>query len=269
MDPIRNPFSPGAGTPPPELVGRGRILEQAEILFGRTLFGRPEKSLMLTGLRGVGKTVLLCRLEQMAKEKGFLTIFAEAGENDRVGEFLVQGLRKILLDLDFSAKAKEKIRKAGGEVTVYNPPGYRYTESPTLARGNYWWLWKNRISYVYQWVVNCWSEHGYTGWDDYRYASWIAPGPEGPLSTLRLSATRDGIEDYEYLTLLRKTIPEIRKSNPELAEQGERLLQRVSETAGRGAASAAGFLFRSGTPGSSGCGLPDRLACDGGGPCRQ
>lgn len=112
MDPIRNPFSPGAGTPPPELVGRGRILEQAEILFGRTLFGRPEKSLMLTGLRGVGKTVLLCRLEQMAKEKGFLTIFAEAGENDRVGEFLVQGLRKILLDLDFSAKAKEKIRKA-------------------------------------------------------------------------------------------------------------------------------------------------------------
>ena len=125
----------------------------------------------------------------------------------------------------------EKIRKAGGEVTVYNPPGYRYTESPTLARGNYWWLWKNRISYIYQWVVNCWSEHGYTGWDDYRYASWIAPGPEGPLSTLRLSATRDGIEDYEYLTLLRKTIPEIRKSNPELAEQGERLLQRVSETA--------------------------------------
>ena len=115
--------------------------------------------------------------------------------------------------------------------TVYNPPGYRYTESPTLARGNYWWLWKNRISYIYQWVVNCWSEHGYTGWDDYRYASWIAPGPEGPLSTLRLSATRDGIEDYEYLTLLRKTIPEIRKSNPELAEQGERLLQRVSETA--------------------------------------
>lgn len=112
MDPIRNPFSPGAGTPPPELVGRGRILEQAEVLFGRTLVGRPEKSLMLTGLRGVGKTVLLCRLEQMAREKGFLTIFTEAGENDRVGEFLVQGLRKILLDLNLSAKAKEKIRKA-------------------------------------------------------------------------------------------------------------------------------------------------------------
>lgn len=112
MNPIRNPFSPGAGTPPPELVGRERILEQAEILFGRTLVGRSEKSLMLTGLRGVGKTVLLCRLEQMARRKGFLTIFTEAGENDRVGEFLIQGLRKILLDLNLSAKAKDKIRKA-------------------------------------------------------------------------------------------------------------------------------------------------------------
>lgn len=112
MDPIKNPFSPGAGTPPPELVGRERILEQAEILFGRVLAGRSEKSLMLTGLRGVGKTVLLCRLEQLAQQKGFLTIFTEAGENDRVGEFLVQGLRKILLDLNLSAKAKEKIRKA-------------------------------------------------------------------------------------------------------------------------------------------------------------
>ena len=58
MDKIRNPFSPGAGSPPPELAGRESILEQARVLFGRVLAKRPEKSLLLTGLRGVGKTVL-------------------------------------------------------------------------------------------------------------------------------------------------------------------------------------------------------------------
>ena len=59
MDKIRNPFSPGAGSPPSELAGREQILEQARILFGRIKAKRPEKSLLLIGLRGVGKTVLL------------------------------------------------------------------------------------------------------------------------------------------------------------------------------------------------------------------
>lgn len=56
MDPIKNPFSPGAGSPPPELVGRDRILEEARILLARVKAKKPEKSLLLTGLRGVGKT---------------------------------------------------------------------------------------------------------------------------------------------------------------------------------------------------------------------
>lgn len=112
MDPIRNPFSPGAGTPPPMLVGREEILEQGRILFGRILAGRSEKSMMLTGLRGVGKTVLLGNLERMAKDAGFLTIFHEAGENSRVGEFLAQGLRKILLELSIVESAKSGVRKA-------------------------------------------------------------------------------------------------------------------------------------------------------------
>lgn len=62
MDPIKNPFSPGAGSPPPELVGRDRILEEARILLARVKAKKPEKSLLLTGLRGVGKTVLLMKL---------------------------------------------------------------------------------------------------------------------------------------------------------------------------------------------------------------
>jgi Cdc6-like AAA superfamily ATPase len=67
MDPIKNPFSPGAGSPPPELVGRDPILEQARILLGRIKKKRPEKSLLLTGLRGVGKTVLLNEIERQAR----------------------------------------------------------------------------------------------------------------------------------------------------------------------------------------------------------
>jgi Cdc6-like AAA superfamily ATPase len=55
MDPIKNPFSPGAGSPPPELVGRDPLLEQARILLGRVRQKKPEKSMLLTGLRGVGK----------------------------------------------------------------------------------------------------------------------------------------------------------------------------------------------------------------------
>jgi len=70
MDPLLNPFSPGAGSPPPELVGRDPILEQARILLGRTKRKRPEKSLLLTGLRGVGKTVLLNEIERMAEADG-------------------------------------------------------------------------------------------------------------------------------------------------------------------------------------------------------
>ena len=76
MDPIKNPFSPGACSPPPELVGRGPILEQARILLGRTKQKKSEESLLLTGLRGVGKTVLLNEIERLAT--------ADAYRNKRV-----------------------------------------------------------------------------------------------------------------------------------------------------------------------------------------
>lgn len=55
LAPLRNTFSPGAGSPPPELVGRRPILEQARILSGRVLLRKPEKSLLLTGLRDAGE----------------------------------------------------------------------------------------------------------------------------------------------------------------------------------------------------------------------
>ncbi|MGH8827070.1 MAG: ATP-binding protein, partial [Jiangellaceae bacterium] len=66
MDPVRNPYAPGAGQRPPELAGRDRELDQFEVVLERVARGRPERSLVLTGLRGVGKTVLLNALRSQA-----------------------------------------------------------------------------------------------------------------------------------------------------------------------------------------------------------
>jgi AAA ATPase-like protein len=114
MDPITNPFSPGAGAPPPDLVGREGILEQARILFGRVKEGRPEKSILLTGLRGVGKTVLLLEAERLAAAAGYRTLFVEAHEDKTLAALLVPPLRTLLFDLDRAAglgnKAKRGLR---------------------------------------------------------------------------------------------------------------------------------------------------------------
>ena len=64
MDPVRNPYAPGAGTPPPELAGRDELRNAAYIVLERTRIGRPSRSLLMIGLRGVGKTVLLNRIRE-------------------------------------------------------------------------------------------------------------------------------------------------------------------------------------------------------------
>lgn len=111
MDPIKNPYSPGAGSPPPELVGREAILEQAKILLGRVKAGKAEKSLMLTGLRGVGKTVLLNEIRRMAEPAGYRSIFIEAHEDKPLGPLLAPYLRGLLFELDRIAGAGEKVKR--------------------------------------------------------------------------------------------------------------------------------------------------------------
>ncbi|MET0641783.1 MAG: ATP-binding protein, partial [Jiangellaceae bacterium] len=66
MDPLRNPYAPGAGQRPPELAGRDTVLEQFDVVLERVARGRPERSMVLTGLRGVGKTVLLNAMRSQA-----------------------------------------------------------------------------------------------------------------------------------------------------------------------------------------------------------
>ena len=111
MDKIKNPFSPGAGSPPPELAGRDAILEQAHVLLGRVRAKRPEKSLLLTGLRGVGKTVLLNEIERMARNDGYRTILVEAHEGKSLAVLLVPHLRRLLFELDRLAGAGNKVKR--------------------------------------------------------------------------------------------------------------------------------------------------------------
>jgi hypothetical protein len=111
MDSISNPFSPGAGSPPPELAGRTALLEQARVLLGRVKAKRPEKSLLLTGLRGVGKTVLLNEIERLAQGAGYRTILVEAHEGKALPVLLAPHLRRLLFDLDRMAGAGDKARR--------------------------------------------------------------------------------------------------------------------------------------------------------------
>lgn len=114
MDRIKNPFSPGAGSPPPELAGRETIIEQAEVLLGRVRAHRPEKSLLLTGLRGVGKTVLLNEIERMAANMDYRTILVEAHEGKSLPVLLAPHLRRLLFDLDRIAGAGDRVRRGLG-----------------------------------------------------------------------------------------------------------------------------------------------------------
>jgi len=111
MDPIKNPFSPGAGSPPPELVGRDPILKQARVLLGRVKQKRPEKSMLLTGLRGVGKTVLLNEIERLAQADAYRTISIEAYEDKRLGPLIAPYLRTLLFDLDRIAGVGNKVKR--------------------------------------------------------------------------------------------------------------------------------------------------------------
>lgn len=107
MDPILNPYAPGAGTPPPELAGRDKIREQARIATERIRRGRPAKSILMVGLRGVGKTVLLDQICDDAESSGFYTVRIEAPEGRSLPALIAPQLRLVLLKLSRVDRAKE------------------------------------------------------------------------------------------------------------------------------------------------------------------
>ncbi len=112
MDPVRNPFAPGAGNPPPELAGRAILLDQADVALQRVAQRRATQSLILVGLRGVGKTVLLVRIRTMAEQLGYRTAFVEAHEGKSLAALLLPSIRNLLFSLSMIATATEKARRA-------------------------------------------------------------------------------------------------------------------------------------------------------------
>lgn len=143
MDPILNPFAPGAGTPPPELAGRDALRAALRVSLERSRIGRPSKSAMLVGLRGVGKTVLLDRVRMDAEASGIQTIRIEAPEGRSLPALLAPQLRQGLLRLSQTEAAKEfavrglralagfvgKLKVTYGDIEV----GIDYDAEPGLA----------------------------------------------------------------------------------------------------------------------------------------
>ncbi|MCY4520532.1 MAG: ATP-binding protein [Caldilineaceae bacterium] len=112
MDPIRNPYAPGAGTPPPELAGRDDVLEAAHVALERSRLRRPIKNMVLIGLRGVGKTVLLDTMRELVEKKGMYPLDMEAAENRSLPSVLAPRLHVALLQLSRRDATKQFAQQA-------------------------------------------------------------------------------------------------------------------------------------------------------------
>jgi len=112
MDPIANPFAPGAGAPPPELAGRADLREAVRISMERVRRGRPTRSVLMVGLRGVGKTVLLDQMRDDAEASGIHTLRIEAPESRSLPAMLAPELRVAMLRLSRDERARDRARRA-------------------------------------------------------------------------------------------------------------------------------------------------------------
>ena len=120
MDPVLNPYSPGAGTRPPALVGRDGEIEAMDVALRRLRLGRDGRSQMLTGLRGVGKTVMLNEFEHLAGGRGYFHEHIEVGEDGDLAPRLAAAIRRILLAMDARKRIGERIRRALGVLKAFS-----------------------------------------------------------------------------------------------------------------------------------------------------
>ncbi|MFP5257010.1 MAG: ATP-binding protein [Acidimicrobiia bacterium] len=128
-DPVANPYAPGAGTPPPALVGRDALIADATVSVQRLRAGRASQHLMLTGLRGVGKTVLLGKLAALAEHQGYRVIRLEAvGGDDAIVSFLRQA-RRIIEELGTGARVARALRSIDAVAVTVAGSGVRLERS--------------------------------------------------------------------------------------------------------------------------------------------
>ena len=114
MDPRRNPYAPGAGSPPPILAGRDDLVANADLALHRVRNGRHAKSFIAVGLRGVGKTVVLNKVQALADAQGYRSVYIEAHDDMRLANVLVKALRPALIQLDRMAGARDAVERAIG-----------------------------------------------------------------------------------------------------------------------------------------------------------
>jgi hypothetical protein len=130
VDPVLNPYSPGAGTRPPALVGRDGEIDAMDVALQRLRLGRDGRSQMLTGLRGVGKTVMLNEFEQIAGGRGYFHEHVEVGEDGDLTPRLAAAFRRILLSMDARKRIGERIRRALGVLKAFS---IRLPDGPELS----------------------------------------------------------------------------------------------------------------------------------------
>lgn len=129
MDELTNPYRPGAGTRPPALLGRDELIDHFGVTVRRAMAGRPGKSLMPIGLRGVGKTVLLNRFAEIADQEGLQVGFIEAPESGDFRSLLVNRLRKVLLTFDAGGASTKVLRalRILKTFSLQTPDGSRFS----------------------------------------------------------------------------------------------------------------------------------------------
>src|SRR3954467_14236548 len=119
VDPVRNPYAPGAGQRPPELTGRDRELQQFDVVLERVARGRPERSMILTGLRGVGKTVLLNTFRSMAIQKLWGTGKIEARPDQSIRRPVAAALHMAVRELAPRHRAPDRIEEFLGVLKAF------------------------------------------------------------------------------------------------------------------------------------------------------
>ena len=136
MDPVRNPYAPGAGQRPPELAGRDREIGEFEVVLERVARGRPERSMVLTGLRGVGKTVLLNAFRSMAMQRLWGTGKIEARPDQSIRRPLASALHMAVRELAPRHRAPDRIEQFLGVLKAFaarDPKAPKGTFTPYLG----------------------------------------------------------------------------------------------------------------------------------------
>ena len=130
MDPVRNPYNPGAGTRPSALVGRDREIDAMDVTLQRLLRGTNSQSQLLVGLRGTGKIVLLNEFEDLAEGRGYFHEYIEVGEAGTLAPAIAAALRRVLLSMEARRRVGDAARRALGVLKAFT---LRIPDGPELS----------------------------------------------------------------------------------------------------------------------------------------